>query len=121
MSYSGSRSVRLACSFLIVCSTLVCAQNGPPAHPPKPRVIGPAKWNPVPQEISAAYWTLEPGWNTTLEMRNNLHSRELTVTPVLRTAATRRVTGFTEPCPVRSENSQLQRTLRFGCISFQGT
>jgi hypothetical protein len=49
-------------------------------------VVGPAKWNPSPQSVSAAYWTLERGWNTDLEMRNNLRSRELTITPVLRAA-----------------------------------
>jgi hypothetical protein len=30
---------------------------------------------------------LEAGWNTDVEMRNNLTSRELTVTPVLRSAS----------------------------------
>lgn len=49
-------------------------------------MVGPAKWTPAPQEVSVAYWTLEPGWNTNLEMRNNLRSRELTITPVLRAA-----------------------------------
>jgi hypothetical protein len=48
--------------------------------------VGPAKWEPSPQEVSTAYWTLEPSWNTELEMRNNLRYRELTVTPVLRSA-----------------------------------
>ncbi len=76
-----------AASLLITCSSRVCAQNAPPQHPPRPKLLGPAKWNPTPQEASTAYWTLEPGWNTELEMRNNLTFRELTVTPVLRTAA----------------------------------
>ncbi len=53
---------------------------------------------PVPQtrpashaEITAfeqhvAYWTSEPGWRTELQLRNNLDSNDLTVTPALRTA-----------------------------------
>jgi hypothetical protein len=68
-------------------SSLLCAQSGPPQHPPRPILLGPAKWNPSPQEVSASYWTLEPGWNTELEMRNNLRYWELTITPVLRSAA----------------------------------
>jgi hypothetical protein len=74
-------------SLLLLCSSLLCAQSAPPAHPPRPKLVGPAKWNPSPQSVSTAYWTLEPGWNTDLEMRNNLRTRELTITPVLRTAA----------------------------------
>ena len=76
----------VAASLLLLCSSLVCAQSEPPQHPPRPKVVGPAKWTPAPQEVSVAYWTLEPGWNTNLEMRNNLRSRELTITPVLRAA-----------------------------------
>jgi hypothetical protein len=37
-----------------------------------------------PQELFAPYWTLEPGWNTELEMRNNVPWHELRMTPVLR-------------------------------------
>lgn len=36
------------------------------------------------QDIVAPYWTLEPGWNTQLEVRNNLAHDEIAVTPVLR-------------------------------------
>jgi hypothetical protein len=75
-----------AASLLLLCSSFLCAQSGPPQHPPRPKLVGPAKWDPSPQSVSAAYWTLEPGWNTDLEMRNNLRSRELTITPVLRSA-----------------------------------
>jgi hypothetical protein len=75
-----------AASFLLLFSPLLCAQSSPPKHPPRPKVVGPAKWEPSSQELSAAYWTLEPGWNTDVEMRNNLISRELTITPVLRSA-----------------------------------
>ncbi len=76
-----------AASFLFLFSALLCAQTGPPPHPQRIKVVGPAKWDPSPQEVSAAYWTLEPGWNTDVEMRNNLTFRELTVTPVLRAAS----------------------------------
>ena len=82
--------ILVAASFLL-CSSLIRAQNGPPVHPPRPKVLGPAKWDPSPQEVSAAYWTLEPGWNTNVEMRNNLGFRELTVTPVLRAASGKEV------------------------------
>ncbi len=75
-----------AAPLLLLCSSFLCAQSAPPEHPPRPTLVGPAKWNPSPQSVSTAYWTLEPGWNTDLEMRNNLRSRELTITPVLRTA-----------------------------------
>lgn len=41
----------------------------------------------MPQEMFVSYWTLEPGWSTQLEIRNNVAQRDLTVTPVLRTSA----------------------------------
>jgi hypothetical protein len=81
-----SKLLRALCvASILFLSSFDLAQSTPPRHPPRPTVVGPAKWNPVPQEISAAYWTLESGWDTTIEMRNNLHYRELAVTPVLRT------------------------------------
>ena len=76
-----------AASLLVLFSSSLYAQSGAPPHPPRPTLVGPAKWEPSSQEISAAYWTLEAGWNTDVEMRNNLTSRELTVTPVLRSAS----------------------------------
>jgi hypothetical protein len=39
-----------------------------------------------PQEVFAAYWTTEPGWETELQLKNNLATGSLTVTPVLRIA-----------------------------------
>jgi hypothetical protein len=33
-----------------------------------------------------AYWTTETGWNSELQLRNNLVAHELTVTPALRLA-----------------------------------
>jgi len=77
----------LAVALLFPLPIQVCAQSVPPRHPPRPKLLGPADWKPSPQSVSAAYWTLEPGWNTDLEMRNNLRSRELTITPVLRIAS----------------------------------
>lgn len=77
----------LASTLLLVYSVGVSAQTGPPRHQVAPRVVGAAKWNPSSQEIYTAYWTLEPGWNTELEMRNNLHSYPLIVTPILRKAS----------------------------------
>jgi hypothetical protein len=74
----------LAASLLLLCSSLLTAQSGPLQHPPRPKYVGPAKWNPSAQEVSVAYWTLEPGWSTVLEMRNNVTHHDLTVTPVLR-------------------------------------
>jgi hypothetical protein len=35
----------------------------------------------------APYWTAEPGWHTEIQLRNNLVTGSLTVTPVLRLAA----------------------------------
>jgi len=84
MFYSAVRALVVAAS-LLLCSLSVLAQNKPPVHPPRPKLVGPAKWNPSAQEISAPYWVLEPGWSTVLEMRNNLVQHGLTVTPVLRT------------------------------------
>ena len=42
---------------------------------------------PKPQESFAPYWTSEPGWTTELQLKNNLPSQSLTVTPVLRLAS----------------------------------
>lgn len=86
MFRTKARAIGFA-SLLVFCCFNLHAQSGPPQHPPRPTVVGPAKWNPTPQELSAAYWTLESGWDTTLEIRNNVRYRELTVTAVLRTAA----------------------------------
>jgi hypothetical protein len=40
----------------------------------------------VPNEQEITFWTLEPGWHTEIELRNNIKDRDLTVTPTLRTA-----------------------------------
>jgi hypothetical protein len=77
----------VAAFLLFLCPNLLCAQSEPPQHPPRPKYVGPAKWNPSAQEVSVAYWTLEPGWSTVLEMRNNVAHHDLTVTPVLRASS----------------------------------
>lgn len=43
------------------------------------------------QESYAPYWTSEPGWTTELQLKNNLTSTPLTVTPVLRLASGREI------------------------------
>ena len=78
-------SLALSAAFLSsLCWSILFAQNAPPRHPPAPKVLGPAEWKPAGQQLTAAYWTLEPGWGTDPEMRNNVTHHELTVTPVLR-------------------------------------
>jgi hypothetical protein len=42
---------------------------------------------PKQQEVFAAYWSSEPGWDTEFQLENNLPSAPLTVTPVLRLAS----------------------------------
>jgi len=42
---------------------------------------------PRAQELFISYWTSEPGWGTELQLKNNLASQPLTVTPVLRFAS----------------------------------
>jgi hypothetical protein len=98
-----SNLLRALCiASILFLSSFDLGQSTPPQHPPRPTVVGPAKRNPLPQEISAAYWTLEPGWDTTLEMRNNLRYREIVVTPILRTAAGQEIP--LAPVTVASEN-----------------
>jgi len=42
------------------------------------------KKKPSPHELMAPYWCAEPGWHTEFQLRNNLLTSDLTVTPVLR-------------------------------------
>ena len=67
---------------LIANSYSILAQT---SERPERQPSRPAKWNPQPQQSFVSYWTVESGWNTTLEIRNNLMQRDLSVTPVLRT------------------------------------
>lgn len=58
-----------------------------PTERPAPKPRRQADWKPSQQQIFVSYWTLEPEWNTQLEVRNNLGWHDLDVRPVLRTAA----------------------------------
>jgi len=84
------RLATLFASLLIATLPAIC-QTPQPKFPKPGTRVGLAEWKPTPQEVMASYWSLEPGWNTELEIRNNLAERQLTVTPVLRTAAGREV------------------------------
>jgi hypothetical protein len=75
-------SVRVRRGFLLV--TLAVFLLPPLSAAEKPAM-------PKPQEAFAPYWTAEPGWETELQLRNNLASGSLTVTPVLRPASGREV------------------------------
>jgi len=75
---------------VVFCGIFACsyatAQSQAPTRGFKVKTIGPAKEPPTAQEMVVPYWSLEPGWNTELEMRNNMAQRKLMVTPVLRMA-----------------------------------
>lgn len=43
-----------------------------------------------PFELYASYWTSEPGWDTELQLKNNLALAPLTVTAILRLASGRK-------------------------------
>lgn len=73
---------------LLAISYPAVSQNSPR---PSLKPSRPATWNPHAQQTFVAYWTVESGWNTTLEIRNNLR-RDLDVTPVLRTSAGQEIT-----------------------------
>src|SRR5882762_8280990 len=53
-------------------------QNGPSAQ----RIARTP--DPADQEQVVSYWTTETGWRSELQLRNNLSSKSLTVTPTLR-------------------------------------
>jgi len=62
---------------------VVLGQSGPKV----PSAQGIAKApDPVDQEQFFPYWTTETGWDTELQLRNNLANKSLLVTPFLRTA-----------------------------------
>jgi hypothetical protein len=80
-----SRGILTAICFLFVPFTFLTAQT--PSKERVPKVTATHQdWTASQQELFAPYWTLEPGWNTELEMRNNVPWHDLRVTPVLRTA-----------------------------------
>ncbi|HET7205957.1 MAG TPA: hypothetical protein VFI95_05180 [Terriglobales bacterium] len=43
------------------------------------------------QELFIPYWTVEPGWHTDLEIRNNISWRDLEVSPFLQLADGRQI------------------------------
>lgn len=59
------------------------SQTSQPRTIPAKRKGGPK--SPAPQEQFGHFWTLEPGWESVLELRN-LRPETLAVKPVLRTA-----------------------------------
>jgi hypothetical protein len=73
--------VRWFSGFLFVSLVVNCAQAQKTnlKHVPPPRQA-------INQEMYAPYWTLEPGWHTDIELRNNRKS-DVTVMPSLRTAS----------------------------------
>ena len=56
---------------LLATTTALCQVQQPKLVKPGTRVAL-AEWKPTQQEVSTSYWSLEPGWNTELEIRNNL-------------------------------------------------
>jgi hypothetical protein len=70
--------------FLLAAFSPLTAQ-GPAEKLRVPKVIATQNdWTASPQELFAPYWTLEPGWSTELELRNNVPWHDLRITPVLR-------------------------------------
>ena len=63
-------------TLLLLCAAITCA----------------AQSTPKPQESFAPYWTAEPGWETEIQLRNNLAAGQLTVTPVLRSSEGKEIT-----------------------------
>jgi hypothetical protein len=61
----------------------VLGQSGPQVPSAQPIAKTP---DPVDQEQFLPYWTTETGWDTELQLRNNLAGQTLLVTPSLRTA-----------------------------------
>jgi hypothetical protein len=71
-------------SFAVTQPQAVFAQSGQQGPSPQQLAKPP---QPVEQEQFVSYWTTEAGWNTELQLRNNIESSDLTVVPALRTAA----------------------------------
>lgn len=73
-------------SLLTAVSILFCASFSsaqapvptPTRKPPDSKTL-----HITPQKMFAPYWTIEPGWHSEIQLRNNLISSPLTVTPVL--------------------------------------
>src|ERR1700722_18630303 len=63
----------------ILLLALIAITSASAAHAQKPSAKS--------QEVFAPYWTSEPGWETELQLKNNLSSGSLTAMPVLRLAS----------------------------------
>ncbi len=74
----------IAVSLILVASSLLTAQS---STSKQVSPINPSRQIQKAQEVFAAYWTSEPGWDTELQMKNSLSTAPLTVTPVLRLAS----------------------------------
>jgi hypothetical protein len=77
----------IAISALLMPPTVIAQR---PPRPTMPSNI-PSRPN-LNNEVYVPYWTLEPGWHTEIELRNNLKSSDLQVTPVVRTQAGMEIT-----------------------------
>jgi hypothetical protein len=72
---------------LIACSALFAGAQSPQASSQNSAPNPSSKRRlPTQHEVVAPFWTLEPGWDTQLEVSNNLTQEDLEVTPVLRTS-----------------------------------
>ena len=87
-------SISFSLTFLLALAGYFVIQN--PSYPSRAqstrktesrRASAPPTSPKLPQEMLAPYWTLEPGWDSELELRNNLLQESLTVQPVLRSAS----------------------------------
>jgi hypothetical protein len=88
----------------ILASSLLSAQTPPSPKPPAKPALGStsitAKQSATAriqdvrqlQHLYAPYWIAENGWDTEVQLRNNLPSEPLTVTPVLHAASGETVT-----------------------------
>jgi hypothetical protein len=65
-------------AFALLSASFLCAQN-PSSPNPEPM---PAE----DQEVFVPWWTLQPGWHTELEIRNNEKGRHIEIEPILRLA-----------------------------------
>lgn len=70
--------------FFLLPSGLLFSQDRPP-RPTQPSI--PPVRPILANELYIPYWTLEPGWHTGIEIRNNFKASTLTVTPAIRTSA----------------------------------
>jgi hypothetical protein len=96
----------ISVSLLSLFSFLCVAQGRSPSGDLRPRQSRPAlpRRAPTNQEVVAPFWTLEPGWDTQLELRNNLAHGDLEVTPVLRKPDATELQGS----PVRIATEEVQ-------------